>query len=67
MIRVRQGDTVEFTLHNAADSPVNHSIHSHGVLGPAAAARTQNPPGATSVFQFKAMKPGAFIYHCVMQ
>ena len=34
MIRVRQGDTVELTLHNALDSPVSHSIDSHGVLGP---------------------------------
>ena len=25
---------------------------------------TQTPPGATSVFQFKALKPGVFIYHC---
>ena len=65
MIRVRQGDTVELTLHNAADSPVSHSIDSHGVLGPGGGGKvTQTPPGATSVFQFKAMKPGVFIYHC---
>ncbi|VVM07361.1 copper-containing nitrite reductase [Methylacidimicrobium tartarophylax] len=65
MIRVRQGDTVELTLHNATDSLVSHSIDSHGVLGPGGGgAVTQTPPGATSVFQFKAMKPGVFIYHC---
>ena len=65
MIRVRQGDTVELTLHNALDSPVSHSIDSHGVLGPGGGGKvTQTPPGATSVFQFKAMKPGVFIYHC---
>ncbi len=65
MIRVRQGDTVELTLHNALDSPVSHSIDSHGVLGPGGGGKvTQTPPGATSVFQFKAMNPGIFIYHC---
>jgi nitrite reductase (NO-forming) len=65
MIRVRQGDTVELTLHNALDSPVSHSIDSHGVLGPGGGGKvTQTPPGATSVFQFKAMRPGVFIYHC---
>jgi nitrite reductase (NO-forming) len=65
MIRVRQGDTVELTLHNATDSPVSHGIDSHGVLGPGGGGKvTQTPPGATSIFQFKAMKPGVFIYHC---
>jgi copper-containing nitrite reductase len=65
MIRVRQGDTVELPLHNALDSPVSHSIDSHGVLGPSGGGKvTQTPPSATSVFQFKAMKPGVFIYHC---
>jgi nitrite reductase (NO-forming) len=65
MIRVRQGDTVEVTLHNAPDSPVSHSIDSHAVLGPGGGGKvTQTPPGGTSVFRFKAMKPGAFIYHC---
>lgn len=65
MIRVRQGDTVELTLKNSPASPVTHSIDSHGVLGPGGGGKvTQTPSGATSVFQFKAMKPGVFIYHC---
>ena len=65
MIRVSQGDTVELTLRNAPDSPVSHSIDSHGVLGPGGGGKvTQTPPGATSIFQFKAMRPGVFIYHC---
>ncbi len=65
MIRVRQGDTVELTLKNSPESPVSHSIDSHGVLGPGGGGKvTQTPPGATSIFRFKAMKPGVFIYHC---
>ena len=65
MIRLRQGDDVELTLKNATDSPVTHSIDSHGVIGPGGGGKvTQTPPGATSVFRFKAMNPGVYIYHC---
>jgi nitrite reductase (NO-forming) len=65
MIRVRQGDTVELTLKNSTESPVSHSIDSHGVLGPGGGGKvTQTQPCATSIFQFKAMNPGVYIYHC---
>jgi nitrite reductase (NO-forming) len=65
MIRVRQGDTVELTLKNSTESPVSHSIDSHGVTGPGGGGKvTQTPPGATSIFQFKALNPGVYIYHC---
>lgn len=65
MIRVRQGDDVELTLKNSTGSPVTHSIDSHGVIGPGGGGKvTQTPPGETSVFRFKAMNPGVFIYHC---
>jgi len=65
MIRVRQGDTVELTLRNSLNSPVSHSIDSHGVTGPGGGAKvTQTPPGGTSLFRFKALNPGVYIYHC---
>ncbi|CAI8879881.1 copper-containing nitrite reductase [Methylocaldum szegediense] len=65
MIRVRQGDTVELTLKNSLDSPVSHSIDSHGVTGPGGGGKlTQTLPGGTSVFRFKALNPGVYIYHC---
>jgi len=65
MIRVRQGDTVELTLRNALDSQLTHSIDSHAVTGPGGGAKaTQTPPGGTSIFRFKAIKPGAYVYHC---
>ena len=52
-------------LKNSTQSPVSHSIDSHGVLGPGGGGKvTQTPPGATSIFQFKAMNPGIYIYHC---
>src|SRR5262249_25420319 len=47
MIRVRQGDVVELTLKNSTESPVSHSIDSHGVTGPGGGGKvTQTPPGA---------------------
>jgi nitrite reductase (NO-forming) len=65
MIRVRQGDTVELTLKNSLTSPVSHSIDSHGATGPGGGGKvTQTPPGGTSSFRFKAMNPGAYVYHC---
>jgi FtsP/CotA-like multicopper oxidase with cupredoxin domain len=41
MIRVRQGDTVELTLINSTESPVSHSIDSHGVQGPGGCKRAR--------------------------
>lgn len=65
MIRVRQGDTVELTLKNSLTSPLTHSIDSHAVTGPGGGAKsTQTPPGGSSIFRFKALKPGAYVYHC---
>lgn len=65
MIRIRQGDTVELTLKNSLQSPVSHSIDSHGVTGPGGGGKiTQTPPGGKSIFRFKALNPGVFIYHC---
>lgn len=65
MIRLRQGDTVELTLKNSPFSPVTHSIDSHGITGPGGGAKfTQTAVGDTSILRFKAIKPGAYVYHC---
>jgi nitrite reductase (NO-forming) len=65
MIRVRQGDTVELTLRNAADSSVTHSIDLHAVTGPGGGAvATQVVPGESATFRFQALKPGVYVYHC---
>src|SRR5262249_10201821 len=39
MLRVREGDTVEIDLHNAADAGVTHSIDLHAVTGPGGGAK----------------------------
>lgn len=64
-IRVRQGDLVDFTLHNNASSKVSHSIDLHACTGPGGGAEaTSTAPGQSSHFQFRAMQPGLFVYHC---
>ncbi len=65
MLRVREGDTVEINLGNAADSGVTHSIDLHAVTGPGGGASvTQVMPGETGGFTFKALNPGVYVYHC---
>lgn len=64
-IRVRVGDTVEVHLKNSATSTMSHSVDLHAVTGPGGGAvMSQTPPGGENMFTFKALKPGAFIYHC---
>ncbi|QKT03352.1 nitrite reductase, copper-containing [Ectothiorhodospiraceae bacterium 2226] len=64
-VRVRQGDTVEVVMKNAADSMHIHSIDLHSVTGPGGGAEaTQALPGETKGFTFKALRPGLYVYHC---
>ncbi len=65
MIRVRVGDTVELHLKNAASNIMTHSIDLHAVNGPGGGATaTQTMPGQETTVTFKALNPGAYIYHC---
>jgi nitrite reductase (NO-forming) len=65
MLRVREGDTVQITLHNAPGDIVAHSIDLHAVSGPGGGATvSQVSPGHTAVFQFLAERPGTYVYHC---
>lgn len=64
-VRVRQGDLVDFTLKNAADSKHSHSIDLHSAIGPGGGAdATQTAPGQSTRFQFRALHPGLYVYHC---
>ena len=65
VIRVRQGDTVEFHLKNHPDSKMPHNIDLHGVTGPGGgAASSFTAPGHQSQFTFKALNQGLYVYHC---
>jgi nitrite reductase (NO-forming) len=64
-IRVREGDLVEFHLDNHPDSKMPHNIDLHAVIGPGGgAASSLTAPGHSSVFSFKALHPGLYVYHC---
>ena len=65
MIRVMEGDTVELTITNASTSTSGHNIDLHAVNGPGGGANvTKVAPGETKTLTFKALNPGAYIYHC---
>lgn len=65
MIRVREGDTVEVQFSNHPTSTVPHNVDFHAATGQGGgAAATFTAPGRTSVFSFKALQPGLYIYHC---
>ena len=67
MLRIREGDTVEMTIENDKSSLHDHSIDLHAVNGPGGGATlTHVAPGETKTFQFKALNPGLYIYHCAM-
>lgn len=64
-IRIREGDLVEFHLDNHPTSKMPHNIDLHAVTGPGGgAASSFTAPGHSSVFSFKALNPGLYIYHC---
>ena len=64
-IRIRVGDTVEVHLKNLPDSLMAHSVDFHAVTGPGGGAvATQTQPGGETMFTFKALNPGLFVYHC---
>jgi nitrite reductase (NO-forming) len=53
-LRVREGDQVEFHLHNHPDNKLPHNIDLHAVTG----------PGGGASASFTALNPGLYIYHC---
>ena len=64
-IRVREGDEVEFHLRNHPGNKMPHNIDLHAVTGPGGgAASSFTAPGHESVFSFKALNRGVYMYHC---
>lgn len=64
-IRIKEGDLVEFSLRNHPSSKMPHNIDLHAVTGPGGgAAASFTLPGHESVFSFKAINPGLYVYHC---
>ncbi len=64
-IRVREGDLVEFHLKNHSSSKNPHNIDLHAVTGPGGGATsTFTAPGHETVFTFRTLNPGLYVYHC---
>jgi len=64
-IRVRIGDEVELHLKNNENSIFPHNIDLHAVNGPGGGAEaTFVAPGKEAIFNFKALNPGLYVYHC---
>ncbi len=63
VIRVQQGDTVQFTLHNASKN-MSHSIDFHAAQTPWDVNYQAVAPGKVFTFSWVARFPGVFMYHC---
>ncbi len=65
MLRVREGDTVELHIKNNKASKFTHSVDLHAVNGPGGGSSvTQTAPGRETAFQWRALNPGLYVYHC---
>lgn len=62
VIRVRQGQTIHFTLVNDGNMP--HSIDFHAAQVPWNVDYQEVPVGKSFSFDWKANYPGVFMYHC---
>lgn len=64
-IRVKEGDLIEFHLRNHPTSKMPHNIDLHAVTGPGGGASASfTLPGHETVFSFKAINQGLYVYHC---
>ncbi len=64
LVRVKQGDVVDFTLINEKTNKQSHSMDFHAARADVLGEFAPIKPGDTKHFTFKAEYPGVFIYHC---
>jgi len=65
MVRAREGDRIDFYLHNPASTQFTHNVDFHAVTGPGGGSVVLDTrPGSTSHLQVKVIHPGIYIYHC---
>lgn len=65
MLRIREGDYIDFTLANHPSNKLPHNIDLHAVTGQGGGAEGSfTAPGHKSTFSFRALNPGLYIYHC---
>lgn len=64
LVRVKQGDTVNFKLTNDKDNEESHSMDFHAAVVDVLDEFETIKPGESKEFTFQADYPGVFIYHC---
>jgi nitrite reductase (NO-forming) len=64
VVRVTEGDVVEFTLINDKNNKNSHSIDFHAARVDILNEFESIKPGETKTFTFTATFPGTFYYHC---
>ncbi|TVT44912.1 MAG: nitrite reductase [Denitromonas halophila] len=64
LVRVTEGDVVDFTLLNEAGNKNSHSMDFHAGRLDVLADFEAIKPGQKKQFSFKAEYPGVWIYHC---
>lgn len=64
LVRVKQGDLVQFTLHNDPNNANSHSMDFHAAQVDVLDEFAEIKPGDTKEFEFQANYPGVFMYHC---
>lgn len=64
VVRVTEGDTVEFTLTNDKANTKSHSMDFHAARVNVLKEFASIKPGTKSTWSFKATSPGTFFYHC---
>jgi nitrite reductase (NO-forming) len=67
VIRVHLGDTIHFTLTNDSKIGMQHSIDFHAAMTPWDKNYQPVDPGKSFSFDWVAMYPGVFMYHCGVQ
>ena len=64
LVRVTEGDVVDFTLVNDEGNENSHSMDFHAAVVDVLDEFESIKPGEQKHFTFKANHPGVFIYHC---
>lgn len=64
VVRVTEGDVVEFTLFNDKSNKNSHSVDFHAARTDLVKDFESIKPGESKKFTFPATHPGTFFYHC---
>ncbi|WP_417567536.1 multicopper oxidase domain-containing protein [Marinobacter sp.] len=64
VVRVKEGDVVDFTLINEEGNKQSHSMDFHAAAVDVLDEFSAVKPGQKKHFKFTATSPGVFIYHC---